>query len=351
MRRDARFNRIWYEGESPALALRLLSLLFRGASALRRGLYRIGILRSTNVGVPVIVVGNLTAGGAGKTPLVLSLVRELGQRGFRCGIVSRGYGGKAGRTPLAVTAETSPRLAGDEPVLLARRAEVPVYVHLRRASAALALREAHPVDVILCDDGLQHYALARDIEIAVIDGERGLGNGRLLPAGPLREPPGRLDRVNHIVMNGELLSHAAPSVPPVIRERASVMRIEPVALVNLRDGRRVPPAAFADRRCAAIAGIGNPQRFFSTLAELGYVATCRAFPDHHAFSAADFEFAAGVPVLMTEKDAVKCRAFALPDWWYLEIGATLETALVDALGARLQELHEAVRRNSREMKR
>ncbi len=344
MSRDAQLNRVWYEGEKPAWWLRLLSIVFAGTSALRRALYRIGALRASHLPVPVIVIGNLTAGGTGKTPLTLSLVRELRQRGFSPGIVSRGYGARIDNGPLAVTGETSPQRAGDEPVLLARRSDVPVWVHPRRAQAAEALLATSASDVIVCDDGLQHYALARDIEIAVVDAMRGFGNGRLMPAGPLREPLKRLEGVDHVVVNGNDPADIYATIPAEFASRATLMKLQPAALVNLRSGERRAPDALAGARCAALAGIGNPQRFFTTLSGLGYAATCRAFPDHHAFQSGDFAFAAGLPLLMTEKDAVKCREFASPDWWYLEIAAVIDDALVAQIAERLRELRADQRR-------
>ncbi|HEX7048245.1 MAG TPA: tetraacyldisaccharide 4'-kinase [Gammaproteobacteria bacterium] len=338
MRRDAYFNRTWYEDEPPAWWQHVLAIIFRFVSALRRGFYRVRILRGVKLDVPVIVIGNLTAGGTGKTPLTLALVRELGERGFKPGIVSRGYGGRPGKTPLHVTAETPVSRAGDEAVMLAARSNVPVFVHPRRARAAQALLATHSVDVIICDDGLQHYALARDIEIAVVDGQRGLGNGKLLPAGPLREPTARLRSVNHVVINGEMSAQAQTALSKIDSAKITSMQLEAVALVNISNGERRPRDTFVDRHCAAVAGIGNPQRFFSTLGELDYRAECRAFPDHYTYKREDFEFAGERPLLMTEKDAVKCRAFAAPGWWYLEIAASLETSFIDALAARLKRL-------------
>lgn len=340
MRRDAYFNGIWYEGRPAPWWQHVLAVVFRFAGALRRGLYRAGILRRVGFPVPVIVIGNLTAGGTGKTPLVLALIHALRERGIRAGIVSRGYGGRPGKMPLHVTAETPSAQAGDEPVMLAARARVPVVVHPRRARAALALLATHPVDVVICDDGLQHYALARDIEIAVVDGQRGLGNGRLLPAGPLREPPARLRAVDHVVVNGEASVQTQASLARAGSVNITPMRLEATALVNISSNERRPPDAFADRHCAAIAGIGNPQRFFSTLGELGYRAECRAFPDHHAFTREDFAFVGERPLLMTEKDAVKCRSFASPGWWYLEIAAKLDESFVEAIAAAVRRKGE-----------
>jgi len=343
MRADAYFNRIWYEGDPPPWWTRVLSVVFRAVSALRRGLYRIGVLRRNHPGVPVIVIGNLVAGGAGKTPLAIALIFELKQRGLIVGVVSRGYGGKPGRDPVLVNSTTSVQQVGDEPLLITTRTGAPVCVHPQRARAAKTLLGATQVDVLLCDDGLQHYALARDLEIAVIDGARGLGNGRLLPAGPLREPAARLRAVNHVVVNGELSSTAATTLPAGIAGSAFVMRLEPVTLINLVSGERREPDALVRESCVAIAGIGNPQRFFETLGELGYVAECRAFPDHHAYTAAEIAFANARPVLMTEKDAVKCREFAADNWWYLETVAVLEPGFVTTLIAELEGIRRVGR--------
>lgn len=319
MKMEDRFNRIWYGDESPAWWMLLLAPLFRGVVALRRGLYRLGVLRQVRLPVAVIVVGNIAVGGTGKTPLTMYLVERLQRAGFSPGVVSRGYGGQAHKMPFAVSQSTSADIAGDEPLLISRRTKVPVVVHARRALAARALLDVHPdVDVLLCDDGLQHYALARDVEVVVMDAARGFGNARMLPAGPLREPIQRMQSVDCVVVNG--VNHLdLPGGAPVVH-----MLLQPTALVNVKSGERWRVDVLADTPCVAVAGIGNPQRFFSLLGELGYDAECRVFSDHHPYSPDDLAFSKGRPVLMTEKDAVKCAPFAADDWWYLEISATLD---------------------------
>lgn len=296
-----------------------LSGLFRMLSGLRRRAYRRGLLSVTRLPVPVIVVGNITVGGTGKTPLVLWLVRALRSAGYRPGIVSRGYGGRQ-RGPLAVTAGSDPAEVGDEPLMLAQCAQAPVYVGRRRPAAARALLQAHPdTDVIVADDGLQHYALGRDLEIAVVDGVRRFGNGRLLPAGPLRESPRRLDTVDAVVVNGGTMDWLEVASP------IYQMRLEPVRLRRLGDPGDVRALDWLrGRRLNAVAGIGHPERFFAHLRELGAVVTPHPFPDHHVFRARDLP--AGT-VVMTAKDAVKCAAFARADDWVLEVDAAVDPAL------------------------
>lgn len=337
---EARLNRAWYEGEAPPLWTWPLSVLFRVAVFLRRALYRAGVLRSRRLPVPVVVIGNITAGGTGKTPLVIALVDALASSKLRCGVISRGYG-RSGNAPVLVEPASPVERSGDEALMIAERSGAPVCVHPDRVRAGRHLLSRFDVDVILCDDGLQHYALARDMEIAVIDGDRRLGNRHMLPAGPLREAPGRLRRVNHVVVNGDAHAYAA-DVDHGLREKIAGMRLAPFALVNLATGERRAPAALAGERAVAVAGIGNPQRFFRMLGELGYSAECRAFPDHHPFSERDLAFSEKRPVLMTEKDAVKCRAFAHEDWWYLEVGAVLEADFAARLAG---ELHALAKRS------
>jgi tetraacyldisaccharide 4'-kinase len=270
----------------------------------------------------------LTVGGTGKTPLTLWLVEFLQAVGYKPGVISRGYGGGKQNQPLAVHADTDPAQAGDEPVLIARRTGCPVVVFPKRVEAGLALLADNDCDILIADDGLQHYALARDVEIAVVDGERRFGNGYCLPAGPLREPVERLDEVDLIVSRGAAQSGEF------------AMTLQPGAAVNLVDaGLRKPLAEFVGTRpLFAVAGIGHPQRFFDDLRSAGLTLEGRAFPDHHRFQATDFDFAGTAPVLMTEKDAVKCVNFADARLWAVPLRAELPTAFGEQL---LQLLNKA----------
>lgn len=317
------------------LLLLPLSWLFRAVVALRRMLYRAGVLRSTRLPVPVIVVGNISVGGTGKTPLVIWLVAKFKAAGYEPGIVSRGYGGNA-TAPRAVQANDNPKECGDEPVLLARHSGCPVWIGADRVAAARALLTAHTqCNVILSDDGLQHYALARDAEVAVIDGTRGLGNGQLLPAGPLREPPSRLHEVDAVVIRQPATRSTRYATTQFNMTLASA------GLLNLRNpAQRVTPDFFANKRVHAIAGIGNPQQFFDSLANLGITHTPHAFPDHHAYSAEDLAFQDCEAIVMTEKDAVKCEPYAATaaadTHWVLQVQAQADDALARHLLDKIQ---------------
>ena len=316
---------IWWGERVPPGWLRALAALFGVLVALRRAAYRRGWLASVPAGRPVVIVGNITVGGSGKTPLVIWLAREFAARGIRTGVVLRGYGGR-GRGVRRVDAASAPAEVGDEAVLIARRTGVPVYVGSARLAAARAL-VAEGVDLVLADDGLQHYALRRDVEIAVLDAVRGTGNNRLLPAGPLRERAQRLGEVSLLVCNG-------PAAAP--RPGALTMRFVPGALCPLAGAGGGPElAGLAGRRVHAVAGIGAPQRFFATLRAAGLEPIAHAFPDHHAFRASDLEFGDELPVLMTEKDAVKCQAFARAGRWYLPVEASFDAAEAHALLGRI----------------
>jgi tetraacyldisaccharide 4'-kinase len=308
----------WSRRGAVAWLLWPASLAFGVAAFARRMLYRAGIFGSKHPGVPVVVVGNLTAGGSGKTPLTLWIVGWLREHGWKPGIVSRGFGGSAaakGGQPREANIASDPAEVGDEPILLARRSGCPVWVAPDRVAACRMLREKHPeCDVIVTDDGLQHYALARDIEICVVDG-RGFGNGFLLPAGPLREPPSRLRSVGAVVTHG---AEGLSGYP---------MKLEGDSIVRILDAKDVRPAkSFAGQRVHAVAGIGDPKRFFLQLARFGLQVVPHPFPDHHPFRAADLDFGDAAPVVMTEKDAVKCKRFAQANHWVFPVNASLDPA-------------------------
>lgn len=299
-----RTPRHWYDGARIPVAARLLEPVYARCMRLRRSMYTRGLLSPRHPGVPVVVVGNITAGGTGKTPLTIALVERLRDAGWTPGIASRGYR-REGSQPLWVDATTPVHLSGDEPLLIARRTGARVRVDRDRAAAALELARAG-CDIIVCDDGLQHYALRRDVEIEVIDGQRRYGNGRLLPAGPLREPPSRAERCDFRIVN---LGDAGGGTTGFGEWPMRLMVGDALPL----HGKRVRPlAAFAGQRVHAVAGIGDPTRFFQTLKSRGIAVVPHAFGDHHAFKPADLEFSSALPVLMTEKDATKCAAFA-PD--------------------------------------
>lgn len=305
--------RIW-SGESPLWRLLLpLSWLYGLVSGAIRLMHRLGLKRAWRAPVPVVVVGNLTAGGNGKTPVVIWLVEQLQKRGIRPGVVSRGYGGKATHYPLLLTADTTTAEAGDEPVLIYQRTGVPVAVSPVRSDAVQALLAGHAVDIIITDDGLQHYALARDKEIVVIDGVRRFGNGWWLPAGPMRERASRLQSVDAVIVNG---GQAKPGEIP--------MHLQPGMAVNLLTGER--KAVEQLPALVAMAGIGHPPRFFATLEQSGARLEKRVpLADHQALveGQVDALTVPGQSLIMTEKDAVKCRAFAKENWWYLPVDAEL----------------------------
>lgn len=310
-------ERVWYGEGRGGLWLRPLAWLFGSVTGWRRFAYRAGWISSSRAARPVVVVGNLSVGGSGKTPLVAWLAGQLAARGLKPGIISRGYGGSS-RAALRVTAATDPTLAGDEPVLLARRTGVPVAVARDRLAAAALL--APEVDLLIADDGLQHYRLERDLEIVVIDGTRRFGNCRLLPAGPLREPLDRIADADLIVVNG------GPA-----RADDFVMTIVPGDLVALADGARRRLAEFKGQRVHAVAAIGNPGRFFATLRAAGLDPIEHPHPDHARLAAGDFSFGDALPILMTEKDAVKCAGLAQPRMYFLEVAATFAAADAERL--------------------
>lgn len=315
------FEDAWYQEMYISAWLMPWSMLYVDAVRLRRFLYRIGVLKKTRLPVPVVIVGNITVGGTGKTPLVIWMVDFLKQHGFKPGVISRGYAGKGNISPQAVSADSNPLQVGDEAVVLAKRCDCPVVVGADRVAAARQLLATHACDVLISDDGLQHYALVRDVEIVVIDGQRRFGNGYCLPVGPLREPPERVKQVDLVVVNGplELLEGELP------------MLCEGQQLINLQTGEAKSLSDFKGLACHALAAIGNPARFFAQLAAAGLDCQTHALPDHYPIAPEDLQFKDARPVIMTEKDAVKCTRFATDQHWYLPITAALPEAFSQQL--------------------
>lgn len=321
-------DRHWQRLSLLSVLLFPLSLLFRLLAALRRSLYQLGLRRVHRFTVPLIVVGNITVGGSGKTPLVVWLIKHLKSLGLKPGVVSRGYGGKAVHWPQQVRPDSDPVAVGDEAVLLAQSGQCPVCVGPDRPEVVRALLQHADCDIVISDDGLQHYPMGRDIEIAVIDGQRRFGNGLLLPAGPLREPVSRLKSVDLVIANGKAahgehcMQLNQPMIYPSHDENAPAL----------------PLADWSGRRVHALAGIGHPQRFFDMLKKAGLVVTEHAFPDHHAYAADDLSFDEPLPLLMTEKDAVKCRRFCTVDTWVVGISAKPDAAFEHRLSLLLKPL-------------
>lgn len=327
----------WYDDRPPPIGARLLAGLYGSAVHARLALYRHGLLRRVQIAAPVLVIGNLIAGGSGKTPLTIALVERLRANGWTPGVATRGYGRDHAKSALWVERDTNPLKGGDEPVLIARRTGAKVRADRDRVSAARALVAAG-CDVVVCDDGLQHYRLARDIEIEVIDGRRRYGNGALLPAGPLREPAERGSDCDFRVVN----------LPLTDAEDTSAgfgewpMRLLADRGMPVLGGRPLPLSAFAGQRVHAVAGLGDPERFFAMLRAFDIAVVPHAFADHHRYVAADFQFGSDLPVLMTEKDVVKCAAFASARHYSVPVRAELPEAFWVALLDRLPRLAEGV---------
>lgn len=317
----------WYHAGALRWVLAPLSGLYRLLTGIRRSLYKRMLLPVHRLPVPVIVVGNLTVGGTGKTPLVISLVRILQQQGWHPGVISRGYGGDSDVYPLLVTSETTALAAGDEPVLIKHATDCPVVVAPDRVAAGRALLASADCDVIIADDGLQHYRLARDIEIVVIDGYRRFGNAYCLPAGPLREPLSRLENVDFQVLHN---AHE----PDYFTMNTSIE-----SAVNLQTSQTVPLTEFDEQTVHAVAGIGHPQRFFDALIDAGLTVIPHAFADHHRYTSNDLAFNDDAPVLMTEKDAVKCRQFRQSNYWAVPLTADVDTELLNAVTDKLGFTH------------
>jgi tetraacyldisaccharide 4'-kinase len=331
----------WFKKSSPHLLLRLFAALFSCLIHCRYWAYRKGLLKTQRVSVPVVVVGNLTLGGTGKTPLVIFLVQALMRQGLHPAVLSRGYQGSA-KIPQRVYAHTDTSVAGDEPVMLAQQLSCPVWIGRRRADAARELLDAHTdVDVIICDDGLQHYALARDLEVVVFDAERGVGNGFLFPAGPLREPLARLRCADIAVFNGEVVQDKA-LIKMLESLTSFTMRLNPADAISLSDPKQHRSIkSFKHQPITAIAGIGHPERFFKQLRQHDIQVNGLSFPDHHAYVQADFAGLDNTTLMMTEKDAVKCRHLSLGDAWYLPVTAEVSQQLVKLVIQKIKAKREA----------
>lgn len=311
-----------------------LSWVFGVVTAVRRWLYSCGWLKSVRLSVPVVVIGNINVGGTGKTPLVIWLAEQLQLAGYKPGIISRGYGGNI-KQVAEVMAFSNPFEVGDEPVLIAARTSCPVFVCANRVEAGRVLLATYPTcNILISDDGLQHYRLQRDVEIVVYDSVNGFGNGTLLPAGPLRESISRLETVDAVVSNGSIVTNGLlPAVKPI------EMQLESTTFYNALDNRITSDAqAFLHQKVLAIAGIGNPGRFFKQLQQLGLDFQSRAYSDHHAFNVKDFEGIEADVVVMTEKDAVKCRSFAKPKFWVLPVSAVIKNDLLVIILNKLNKL-------------
>jgi tetraacyldisaccharide 4'-kinase len=316
----------WYRITPLHILLLPISFIFSLLVSLRHALYRCGILSSEHLPVPVIVIGNITVGGSGKTPLTLWVAQQLIDEGWHPGIISRGFGGSDSGTSQAVQPASSPGAVGDESVLMAQRGICPVWIGRDRPATGLALLRAHPeCDVLLSDDGLQHYRLLRDVEIAVVDGVRRFGNGYLLPAGPLREAPSRLREVDAVVINSGIAT--IEQFKMQLNGSVFYNLLNPCTLKSASD--------FNGLHLYGIAGIGHPQRFFAHLITLGLTGQMHAFPDHHCYTPDDLNIIDVDAILMTEKDAVKCAAFATEKCWVLRVDAQLDPALIQLILERI----------------
>lgn len=318
-------NEVWYKDHFVGTWLMPFSFIFTDVVKFRRWMYKKGYKTVEKLPVPVIIVGNITLGGTGKTPLVIYLAQQLKEQGYKPGVISRGYGGQSEAWPLKVTADSDALQVGDEPLLIAQQVGCPVAVGPVRADAARLLLENEACDVIISDDGLQHYALYRDIEIVVIDGIRRFGNNFCLPSGPLREPQERIQEVDFVICNGG-----------EAEENEIPMQLEGAYAINMQTQERKALIEFKDLSCHAMAGIGNPQRFFNLLKQYRLDCETHSFPDHYAYTAKDIRYKDAEAILMTEKDAVKCRVFASEQHWFVPVQATVASGFIEQLIALLR---------------
>lgn len=329
-------DRLWYGGKRPLWPLYPLAWLYRAIAESRRR--RAWQARDESIPAPVVVVGNITAGGTGKSPLTAALTGLLQEHGWQPVILSRGYGGKSDHYPLLVTRDIRPDVAGDEPVMLAAQSGCPVVVDPDRKRGALWALDQKLGNILVCDDGLQHYRLPRDIELAVFDAARGIGNGALIPVGPLREPLERLTSVDFVITNGGHLDE-------IDHDHQFTMTLAPTELRNLVTGEVLSPDRLQDQLVRAIAGIGNPERFFDTLRELGAQVRPRALADHHRFTPEDLQAEEGEWLVMTAKDAVKCREFAPDNTWVLAVKAGLPGSFREAFMASVNDCRQSLDSN------
>jgi len=321
----------WYQAYPVWWSLILLlpfSALYRLIMGLRRCLYRLNILKYHRLTVPVIIVGNISVGGTGKTPAVIWLAKQLQHAGYHPGIISRGYGGQAEQYPISVTPHSDPAHVGDEPLIISRQSHCPIIVSPNRVQAGEFLLQHHDCDVIISDDGLQHYALERDIELLIVDGKRQFGNGYCLPTGPLREPLSRLQSVDFIV-------HTMSQ-----NDIDYTMNLIQTQAINIVDNSLVQALEYFHHKTVhAVAGIGHPERFFEQLQQQGITVIAHPFADHHPFQISDLDFNDDLPILMTEKDAVKCQHFDNNKLWFIPIEATINGKLARNLLTQLAGLY------------
>ncbi len=328
-------HRVWYDGGSGYQVLLPLSGIYWLLLRLRRLLYACGIFKTRNVGVPVIVVGNITAGGTGKTPTSIWLAKSLKERGFRPGIVSRGYGGSKSFSSMRVDAASDPAVVGDEPVLLAKRSACPVAVDKDRVRAVGMLVD-DGADLIIADDGLQHRRLERSYEICVIDGTRWLGNRLILPAGPLRETASRLAEVDQILVNGRIRDESATAT----EQNAIEFELVATEVCRLNGSLVRPIGRFADMTVHGVAAIGNPGRFFDLLRAHGMQVIEHAYPDHAPIHSRSLNFADEFDILMTEKDAVKFGTKLTDRFWYVPVELAMDPVLA---GPWLEQIESRMR--------